>query len=373
MTPTPAPARRIPSLDGIRAISIGLVLASHIIHAFGLPTLSRYTIGIVNFGNLGVRIFFVISGFLITSLLLAEQSARGTISLPHFYLRRTLRIFPPYYVLLLSVALATNGGWLLLHRGDLLHAVTYTMNYQPDRAWSLGHTWSLAVEEQFYLIWPALLLVLGVRRGLWLAAGLVLLAPVTRIVLLAGTPATFVLHRTVGTSFETVGDAIAVGCLLAGLRTWLWQASSYRRLIESPAFILVPLLVVLLAAMPETAMTFWTGASRNGALALYQTAGLLLINVGIGMTIDWSVRNGEGRVGRWLNAPIPVWLGTISYSLYLWQQVLLNPELSVPVAWVPLNLLLVVFAATISYYAIERPSLRMRSRIERCWFAREDC
>jgi peptidoglycan/LPS O-acetylase OafA/YrhL len=362
--------RRIPSLDGLRAISIGLVLVSHTIQALHRPTLARYTIDLIDLGKLGVRVFFVISGFLITNLLLAEKSKRGHISLPHFYLRRTLRIFPPYYALLLFVGMAAHWGALVLDRGDMFHAMTYTMNYHPERAWPLGHTWSLAVEEQFYLIWPAVLLWLGIDRGLWLAAGFVFLAPAIRLGLLAGTPKDFLLHRAVGNSFETVGDAIAIGCLLAGLRVWLWNRPVYRRILDSPGFVLVPLLIILFAAFPDTANTLWPGEGHRGVLALYHTVGILLINVGVGLVIDWSVRNAEGRVGRWLNTPVLAWIGTISYSLYLWQQIFLNPDPHAYAAHVPINVALVLLVSVISYYAIEQPGLRLRAAIERRWFAR---
>jgi peptidoglycan/LPS O-acetylase OafA/YrhL len=116
-------------------------------------------------GELGVHVFFVISGFLITGLLMEELALSGRISLSRFYLRRTLRIFPAYYAYLAIAFLAAVAGWVQLAPHDLMHGLSYTSNYYPSRSWFLGHTWSLSVEEQFYLLWPALVVLTGPRRA----------------------------------------------------------------------------------------------------------------------------------------------------------------------------------------------------------------
>src|SRR5262249_33221200 len=156
---------------------------------------------------------FVISGYLITSLLLREFDASGTISLRRFYFRRTLRIFPAYYTFIGVLLLLSAAGLVGLTRANMGHALTYTTNYFPERSWDIGHTWSLSVEEQFYLLWPATLVLAGRRRGLSIAASLVVLCPLIRLALwqLAPTEQTGVGHR-----FETVADSIAIGCVLAG-------------------------------------------------------------------------------------------------------------------------------------------------------------
>jgi hypothetical protein len=137
---------RIPSLDGLRAISIGLVLFGHLLGTSGffLPLEANKHLAL---GELGVRVFFVISGFLITNLLLTELAAAGRIHIGRFYLRRTFRIFPPYYVFILVLALAALARWIELAPGDLFHTLTYTSNYDATRSWNVGHTWSLSVEE----------------------------------------------------------------------------------------------------------------------------------------------------------------------------------------------------------------------------------
>src|SRR5258708_39850286 len=163
-----SPPGRIPSLDGLRAISIVAVMTTHVsgtkLFPFKLPEWQ-------NIAELGVRVFFVISGYLISSLLFADQTrvAAGKTSvgraLGQFYVRRIYRLFPAAYTYVLVIALLVLGGAIVLQPGDLLAAATYTMNYHLPRAWWVGHLWSLSVEEQFYFLWPAVVLLAGVRRA----------------------------------------------------------------------------------------------------------------------------------------------------------------------------------------------------------------
>jgi peptidoglycan/LPS O-acetylase OafA/YrhL len=340
---TPA---RIPSLDGLRAISISLVVLGHLSGSHGWPTVAR--IEYFDLGNLGVRVFFVISGFLITGLLLKEHQQTGRIDLPAFYVRRTLRIFPAYYVFLTAMALAGTAGWVDLRPGDLLHAATYTENYHEHHGWAIGHTWSLAVEEQFYLLWPLLMFRLGPSRALRAAAGFAIAVPVLRFALRLSHPDWY--PRT-GYTFETTANSIAIGCLLAGWRPALQATSWYPRLMASRFFFLVPLTALAVSAMDRP---------RIQAL-LGHTA----MNVAIALTIDWCVRRPSGRVGRVLNAAPLVFVGTLSYSLYLWQQPFLDRSSELPMARFPLSLALAIAAALVSYYGVERPFLGLRHRFLR--------
>jgi peptidoglycan/LPS O-acetylase OafA/YrhL len=353
---------RIPSLDGLRALSIGLVLIAHLNSTHGFPFSHAAPLEIIDWGALGVRVFFVISGFLITGLLLQENAKTGTISLKHFYFRRTLRIFPAYYFFILCIVIAAAIGLVNLSKGDVLAAVTYTMNYHNARSWSLGHSWSLAVEEQFYLLWPATLYFAGVRRGLWIAAAFVVLAPVIRIALLAMPGGASGL----GFTFETVGDAIAAGCLLAGMREWLWNHRRYRGFLESRWFILAPLALLALSTLPffEIHRVFGLDRLYEG---VYQSYGITIINVAIAMCIDWSIRNSDHAFGRLLNWAPLAYIGTISYSLYLWQEPFLNRNRDFSWTHFPLNIVLAFACAFGSFYLIERPTLRTRQTIERRW------
>ncbi len=338
---------RIPSLDGLRALSISLVLFGHLCGTQNFWT--GGSLGFLALGEFGVRVFFVISGLLITKLLLNEFEATGKIHLAKFYFRRTFRIFPPYYAFLFFLIVAQPLGWFLLNSGDIWHALTYTSNYHLERSWNVGHTWSLSVEEQFYLLWPAALLLLGVRRGLKAAVLVLLLAPFIRLGVFHLLPGR---AEGVGHQFETIADAIATGCVLACQTVWpQWARDWYERLLQSRLMLALPVLGLAgnsLSDHPTPSFLF----------------GYTLANLCVGVCVDWCIRHHEGRLGRVLNAAPLVFVGTISYSLYLWQQLFLNRQSVSVTASFPLNLALAVGAALLSYYLIEQPSLGLRQRWE---------
>ena len=335
---------RIPSLDGLRAVSIALVVLAHLNGTRYFPVSSE--LGQWQLGNLGVRVFFVISGFLITTLLLEESDRTGTVSLFHFYLRRSFRIFPAFYALCAVLFILEHTGAIALRPGDLLAAMTYTVNYHHDRAWYTGHLWSLSVEEQFYLLWPALLLVTRVRRGLWVAAAVVVAAPALRVVL-GFWPA---LRPGIGETFPSVADALATGCVLAGLHPRLARSAQWRAFLDGRRFWLAPLAVVICARNPWTKLDWLLGQT--------------VMNLGIAVVIERALHAPGDRLGRVLNARPLIFVGVLSYSLYLWQQLLLNRRGSSIAQSFPLNLLLVALAAVASYHAIEQPFLRLRVGVE---------
>ena len=341
---------RIPSLDGLRAVSIGLVLLAHLVGTRSFPV-SAGAGQVLALGELGVHVFFVISGFLITRLLIDELGRTGRISLADFYLRRTLRIFPAYYVFLLVLAVLAWLGVVQLASGDLTHALTYTSNYDSARSWYVGHTWSLSVEEQFYLLWPVLMVLAGRRRALWFAALAVAVAPLIRT-------ASWELMRAsgdgVGHRFETVANAIAIGCVLAGTRDWLHGQGWYCRLLESGLFFLIPCLAL-------------AGSLLYDHPVAHFLIGISVMNLSIAATLDWCVMFGSGRVGRMLNWKPLAFVGTLSYSLYLWQQLFLNRTSGAAIAGFPLNLVLAFAAAATSFYLVEQPALRLRRRLETSW------
>jgi len=341
-------SNRIASLDGLRAISIIMVLVSHLFGTDGFPDIAPFFKGL-DIGHLGVTIFFVISGLLITGLLFEEHRRTGRISLLLFYLRRTFRIFPAYYTFVAAVAIACSLGWVQLLRGDLAAALTYTMNYHSDPSWCLGHTWSLSVEEQFYLIWPFTLLVLGPRRGLVAAGTLVVAAPFIRFGIWQFA-ASIYPTTIVGSSFETTGDSIAIGCVLAGVRNWLWEMPGYRRQLQSPWFILVPVLALIM---------FRTGDHPR----IYAVAHSVAI-VCIALTIDRCIRVPLGFTGRILNSKVLVYIGGLSYSIYLWQQPFINRNVKTSFTSFPLNITLALIFAIFSYYIVEKPGLRLRKWVE---------
>lgn len=337
-------ARRIPSLDGLRALSIGLVILSHLLGTRGFPFGPRALGTIGDFGYLGVKVFFVISGYLITSLLIKEHDRSGTISLIGFYQRRMWRIFPAFYAFVAAMCLAWAFGSLVLDGPDVLAAVTYTMNYHYDRSWELGHIWSLSIEEQFYLVWPFLFLLAGRKRVVLVSTLMIVLAIGFRAI------AWFQFHsdNLVEEAYPCVMDSIAVGCLLAGLRTRLDTSKTYQRFLGSPLFLIAPIAVAVFQypSRPEVAYTI----------------GTTIVNLGIALCVDRSVRKPDDIFGKVLNWSPLVWIGTLSYSLYLWQEPFLNHLARSELNTFPVNLILALICAVGSYYLIEKPTLALRDR-----------
>jgi len=208
-------SERIPSLDGLRALSVARVVVSHLAEVHD-PKDQRFNAdwAILANGQIGVSIFFVISGFLITSLLLEERGRNGRISLRDFYLRPALRILPPYYAFLISILLAARLGWLSVATREWLAPALFYWNYGSfAKSWWLGHTWSLCVEEQFYLMWPLILVFFEMNVARKIATWIAALAPLIRI----GTYFVLPAFREKLTFFflSSRADALMIGCLLA--------------------------------------------------------------------------------------------------------------------------------------------------------------
>lgn len=340
-----ASATRIPTLDGLRAVSIVLVLVPHTNGTRGLGMIEALTV--FDWGRFGVRVFFVISGFLITTLLLAEQARHGRVSLRDFYLRRAYRILPAFYAYLAFILALAGLGVIALRTGDAVHALTFTTDFHapPARAWWLGHLWSISVEEQFYLLWPGVIAVAGVAGGRRVAVAAIALAPIVRVATFALAPG---WRDYIDEAFPTIVDAIATGCVLACVRDRLWATRWYRRALTGPGVALALGVAIVAARVPRVSFE----------LAVGQT----LTNLGLAVTIDWCIRHPASRVGRMLEARPLVWLGTLSYSLYLWQQAFLNRHGALWINRFPLNVGLAFAAAVASFYLIERPFLALRAR-----------
>lgn len=339
---------RIPSLDGIRCIAVLFVLMSHCKGTvnFYYPEAVEW---VLNLGNLGVRIFFVLSGFLITTLLLREREKHGSISLKKFYMRRTIRIFPALYFYVFCVFIADCFGLFNLSFSDLVHSLTYTMNYHFDHSWQVGHLWSLAVEEQFYLLWPLALLLLGNRSGLLLALAVIFVVPFLRVITWEFMPAQ---RSGIGATFHTVCDALATGCLLAGVRYYWGEVKCFGRSLDG---VLVPVFVVFVFVLNYF----------RGSISVSYPVGITLLNISIALLIDWAIRNPDNLTGKILNSRIFVYFGTLSYSLYLWQQIFLNRNSSEIINIFPLNIALALVAAVVSHHLVEKPFLSLRARFSR--------
>ncbi len=349
----------IPSLDGIRAIAVAMVFFAH----SGFDDLIP--------GGLGVTIFFVLSGYLITTLMRIEHASRGNISYRRFYLRRLLRLMPPLFIVvvgagLLSALSIIDGGFTL---GGFLSAMFYFGNYHViandyrGMPSGLGVIWSLAIEEHYYLFYPplaALLLRVG-RVGLSVTVlsmlCVVVLAWRYWLVLHGGSEA----YITVAT--DTRVDAILIGCLMALLRNpWLDAVSAPNALRDWAI------------AAVSVAVLIGTLLYRDEVFRL--TARYTLQCLAIAPLIHLAVARADHAPFRWLNARPLVYIGTISYTIYLSHHVILLglakhwPQIS----WIGLTLVgaaLTLAVAEPMRRWVELPCARLRKRLHRKAFVRD--
>jgi peptidoglycan/LPS O-acetylase OafA/YrhL len=328
---------RICSLDGLRALAISLVLLDH---SFASRTNHSWWLAIG--AHAGVLLFFSISGFLITSLLLREDP----ISIPKFYVRRVWRIFPVLYAYLLIVTLLHHNqfSW-----GDIALSWTFLasigLSFFDPFPWSLSHLWSLSVEEMFYLAWP-LLLAVSLSSARYAAWATIIIAPLFRFAMNKQGLDSVALF-----SFPAVADSLATGCLVAlyskPLTRWVTKHRRWLGILWPLAF-LTPALIVI----GDQARLLWPLPQLAGHLAWS------LFNMSVGLGILWAII-AKPRI---LNHPISIWLGVLSYSLYVWHMPFMNPELALPF---PLNLALAFAAAILSYYLIEQPILQLRTDLKK--------
>ena len=340
-------SRTIPSLDGLRAASVGLVIVAH--YLAYLPGLEgRFPFAQLSWaGQSGVDVFFVISGFLITYILLQEHKENGAISLRRFYLRRFFRIFPPFYVYLATVVVLSVWDFVPQDRRNLISAATYTWNYMSHApSWLLGHTWSLSLEEQFYLAWPPLLVLLGKRKSRYLAVACIVFSPVSRLATYVLAPS---LRGMVPVMLHTRLDTIMFGCAIA----LFWDEPRFHAALNKllRADIVCGSIAYILIA-PILSERF---QARYDWLIGYPLRGLL-----ISIVMLYVVCKPASRMGYALNLAPVRHLGVISYSLYLWQQMFTAGH-----SWpFPVSFLALFACAEGSYWLVERPSLRTRDWIE---------
>lgn len=291
---------RIKALDGWRGIAILLVVIDHI------DTFSEHPHKFLAYlGQHGVALFFVLSGYLITSRLIAERERTGTIDFRSFYVRRIFRLWPAAWLYLLAITLAYRNPAF-----DVLRCIGFIRNYADGSVWTL-HFWSLSIEEQFYLFWPVILLWKRARSVALILA-----------VAIAGWRMVHYGHLDWVHSTQTQyrADALFVGCIAAmtPIKPKLtWFALPIVAVCVCCFHMLIPLVESVAFAL------------------LIQSRSRLLEN------------------------PVLVWLGTISYSLYLWQEFWLGTFRQSTWAAMTCKAGLMIASASLSYYLVERPALTL--------------
>ncbi|HEV2326734.1 MAG TPA: acyltransferase [Terracidiphilus sp.] len=322
--------KRIPTLDGWRGIAIAMVLFGHIQDA------THSILPWSDTGQHGVMIFFVLSGFLITSNLLA-----GSHDLKNFYVRRFFRLMPvvwAYLAFLLTIGLLSKTP--LVTWAEIQPCLLFYRNYagpNPGGAMT-GHFWSLSIEEQFYLVWPSLLLLFGLRRCRWLCALAAVGIAIFRWCTWQHYQQSLLCFRT-----EVRADALCLGCLLALL---LSDREIYQRAKRWSKWLVLPsgagfLLLIVKFDFPRTT------AFESACIAVLIAASTLY---------------PSSLPSRFLSCKPLVWLGQVSYSVYVWQE---------PFMWFKGNGLgfafLLMFYLPIfalgSYYLVERPCTRFGRRL----------
>jgi peptidoglycan/LPS O-acetylase OafA/YrhL len=337
-----AARERIPTLDGLRAVAITAVMISHGFILGDSP--SRYARAITytaeHVGALGVGLFFAISGYLITTLLLDERESTGQISLGALYTRRAFRILPAAYLYLAALVIFRKP----LQTGELASATFFFSNYWPERSWFTQHFWSLSMEEHFYLLWPLTLTYLGPRKALKAAAFMILVIAIWRPWSLSHTHLSVPALQRTDMRLDAFLFASALAILSKSRRGSALLAVFCNSLFRFGA-------VFVLCVTSVWAVIGSAPAVSTIAQAMLLPA--LMISV-IHWEPSWLYSVLESVPARWI--------GRISYGLYLWQQFFLVGH-AAPTAvaavqeFIP-GIAITVCVATLSYHVMERPLLQ---------------
>lgn len=346
----------IPELDGLRGVAIIIVMASHA----DVPFLKG--------GFVGVDIFFVLSGFLISALLVQEFDRLQSINLKHFYMRRVLRLAPALISMLLIFCLASLVFLTEEHAYknyiDSIISLFYLSNWA--RAFSihppdfLRHTWSLSIEEQFYIIWPVVLLVL-LRSSMnryhvaVAAVTIALLSWCWRISLSA-------LDATAERLFDgldTRADGLMLGCALGIVIS--------SGLIEDKAKAVLSKSLVVIAPLAAVALLGFVAFSRWDDPGMFYLGYIIVETLTVVVILD-VLLNSRSILRKLLAIKWLVWVGTISYGIYLWHYPIDRAMRALGyhrLAVITIGSLITLIVSAISYYYLERPILKTKKRFTR--------
>ena len=324
-----ASLQRIASLDGLRGVSIWAVMLAHASSHFPQTPLPYHLIRslLADLSYFGVTIFFVISGFLITLLLLKESARSLRIDLAAFYRRRAVRILPASLVYI-AVVLALGNPT----RAQAAYALTFTTSFFFKWAYTpLQQLWSLSVEEVFYLLWP-LVFLSGARNAKRYSWALIVFCPALRLIL---------KHYGYGEIEHlapAIADSLAAGCLLALYREKV-RAFVLRYFVSETGFVLL-----CIASVATSQIVFrWNLVACWG-----------IVPCMIALIVSAAIERRDSV----LNRGLLVWSGLLSYSLYLWQQPFL--VFNGPFDSLPVRFAATFATAYLSYRFVEQPALSMR-------------
>ena len=295
-------------------------------------------------GPLGVQIFFVISGYIITKLLLREYQRNGRVSLAAFYVRRAFRILPALWLMLAVTSILTLIGYIDVDRKSFLMAVSFTCNTQPESCgWFTGHTWSVATEEQFYLFWPLLLTLLGFRT---VARASLLIC----ILFIAADQFSLLTVSFIHNALS--GACVAAGALFA-------TSERLRSFVSRAALPLVIGAALLLFGKPFLQYHIYGLSAVTNAITPF----LIVI-------VIFSCSRYRGRLENLKAVRALSAIGLVSYGLYLWQEMFLaEPSEYLRhsfLAYAPACVLVVL----LSYFLVEVPLMRVGARLSRELIAR---
>jgi peptidoglycan/LPS O-acetylase OafA/YrhL len=350
----------VKALDGLRAVAVLIVMFHH------LELLIPENKGFLKAGYLGVDVFFVLSGFLITSVLIKEHSKTNGVSLKNFFMRRTLRLIPAYWFFL--AVLYVFGNYFLLPESaeiiygsnNFLWATLYLTNWHRilidnDLTGNLNHTWSLAIEEQFYIFW-SLVLYLAFKekktRSQIFNLTLIMVAvtvtwQIFRVIVKAEVD-------TLYYSTDIRIDALLIGCFLSFLYYWRFIPKGFT---ESKKFQFISFASLIISIVILFNFAYGDISLFYGFKSLF--------SVCIAVIILWLLTQKEHFITKILELKVLCWTGTISYPLYLWHYLcyeFTRKYFDSAYSQVAIGLTLSFILASFSYYLIEKPFLRMKTK-----------
>jgi len=349
--------QRISSLDGWRAVAILLVLGDHMLYTNNFPKATLPWWGAAFQGSLGVRIFFVLSGYLITTLLFNEAGRNGRIDLKSFFTRRALRLLPVYYTFIITIAALSLFSLYSDSVSSWIGAATLTRNILGRGDSATVHFWSLAVEQQFYLLWPPIIALFSFWKNrttaLLFLLAIALSCPFIRTLAYQPFSSPHLWQRFLGpNSIIMHTDSLAIGCAGALL------LPSMKTFISTNARILLPGCVLAIIGIAQLqAVTFVGSVTRSITLTLQAVSIMIAIYTSV-------TPSSPGH--SFLNSSLMRWLGRLSYSLYVWHILFVGHFVGAKLGtsflydwrWWFIPALLV---SIVSFYCVEMPALRLKT------------